>query len=89
MCPGLGVDLALRPLLDPVVADRRGRITRLFELRLADRLQVSLFGVIQEHARVAVGLQFGPDGARLGAGVTATATEDAGQVLHMVSVLVG
>ena len=65
--PGLRVDLALRALLDAVVADRRRRVEPLVDVRLRQLLdQARLDGVRRPDARVAVRLQVGADALALG-----------------------
>ena len=90
MRPRLRVHLALRLLLDAVVADRRGRVEAGVDVVLGELLdQAGLHGVRRPHAGVAVRLELGPDGPALRAlAVAADALEDAELVLHVVAVLV-
>src|SRR5689334_5724509 len=61
MGPALGIDLALRLGLDPVVADRRGRVQRFADLLLRRRFEeTGRGGVVGPDAGVAVGLELGP-----------------------------
>src|SRR5262245_40912320 len=97
MGPALRVDLALGGLLDPVVADRGGRVQRLVNVRpgeLVDQrpARVRIRGggrVVGPDAGKAVGLQLEPDRRTLRAlAVAAHAVHGAEQVLDMVAVLV-
>jgi len=57
MGPGLGIDLALGFCLDPIVANRRGGIQRVGDVRIGQWLQV--FGIKRvrgPYARITVGL---------------------------------
>src|SRR5215218_4092128 len=68
--PGVGVDLARRGFLDPVVADGCGRVERVRDLGVGERLEIAgRGGVVPPDAREAVGLELGPDGLALGARV--------------------
>ena len=62
--PRVPVDPALRGLLDPVVADRRGRVQPVGDVGLGQVGQVAgLRGVVRPDAREAVGLELGAHGA--------------------------
>src|SRR4051794_21854509 len=64
--PGLLVDLALRLLLDPVVADRSRGIEALVDVSLRQLLdQAGLGRVRRPDSGVAVGLELGAHGATL------------------------
>ena len=59
MRPRLGVTLPLRPLLDPVVADGRGRVERIGHVLAGDVLdETGVERVPDPQAGVTVGLQF-------------------------------
>jgi len=86
--PGLGVDLALGLLLDPVVAHGRRRGQRGLDVLLGQRLKervalrvLGLGGVLRPDAGQAVGHQLHPDRAALGAlGVGLRCVENPEQV---------
>src|SRR6185503_9200805 len=60
--PGVGLDLALRRLLDAVVADGLRRVHGVRDLRRGDRLEeAGAGGMVGPHAGEAVGLELGPD----------------------------
>src|SRR5262245_29092318 len=84
--PGLRVHLALRPLLDAVVADRRGRVEARIDVVLRQLFdQPGLDSARRPHARIAVGLELGADGAALRPlRVAADAVEHAELVLDVV-----
>jgi hypothetical protein len=86
---------ALRAGLDPVVADRGGRVQRVVDVRLGDRLEqrpaVGAGGrrrVLRPDAGVAVGLQLQPHRSALRTGPAADPVGGAEQVLDVVAVLV-
>src|SRR3546814_2098797 len=89
----LGDDMPLRLALEPVIADRRGRLQPF--LHVAGIEQVLLPGVIAPDAGIAVGLQLEGDGQPVGLGLRellASARDlfaDAEHVLDMVPDLVG
>ena len=88
--PRLRVDLALRLLLDPVVADRRGGIEPVRDVGLGQSIDVAgLRGVVRPDAGEAVGLQLGAHRAAGRARSARAAAESAEQVLDVVAVLVG
>src|SRR3954452_19720012 len=90
MRPRIRVDLALRRLLDPVVADGRGRIESIGDLRVGECLEITRARrVVGPDACEAVGLELGPDRA---SGRTRAATglrQEVQQVLDVVAVLMG
>src|SRR5215211_4393515 len=88
--PPLRIDLALRGLLDAVVADGGGRVERLVDVLLRDALeQAGLHGVRLPDPCVAVGLELGPYRRALRPGrALAHSIERAEQVLHVVPVFV-
>ena len=62
--PRVAVDPALRRLLDPVVADRRGRVQPVGDVGLGQVGQIAgLGGVVRPDAGEAVGLELGAHGA--------------------------
>ena len=90
---GLGVDPALRLLLDPVVTDGRRGAERLLDLLRVVQL-ASVGGAARPRARQTVGLQLERDRVLVGAiGVVLLRLVhlgvDAEHVLHVVAVLVG
>ena len=96
MRPGLGVHGAAGLPLDVVVADGCRGVERIGDLLLGRRLQerhavlVDLLGhVADPRAGEAVGLQLGAHAVAVGAGaVVGMLLHDAGDVLHVVAVLV-
>ena len=88
--PRLRVHLALRLLLDAVVADRRGGVEAGVDVVLRELLdQAGLDRVRRPDAGVAVGLELGAHGPALRPlPVAADALEDAELVLDVVAVLV-
>ena len=88
-----GIDPTLRLLLDPVVADRRGRVDRLLDLARVVEL-VAVGGIAGPHAGEAVGLQLERDRVLVGAcGILLLRPPhlriDAEHVLDVMAVLVG
>src|SRR6187397_2988331 len=86
--PRVGIDLALRRLLDAVVTDRRSRVEGVRDLGVGDLLEIT--GgccVVGPDTGEAVGLELGPDRAALGAGLVAAARlQEAKEVLDVVPV---
>ena len=90
MGEAVGRDLALRRLLDPIIADGLGGIERRPDLRLRQRLdEPRRLGVVRPDPGIAVGLELGPDGSSSRAGVVAARLQVTEQVLDVVAVLVG
>src|SRR6186713_3302956 len=87
--PRLRVHLALRLLLDAVVADRVRRVEALVDVGLGQLFDHTCrHRVCRPHARVAVGLELRPDGLALGSlPVAADAVEDSELVLNVVAIL--
>ena len=85
-----GWTLTLRALLDAVVSDRSCCVERLGDVLSRQILDESrLERLAYPEPRVAIGLELDADLAALRARVTIRAPKHAGQVLHMVAVLVG
>src|SRR5215208_1049489 len=88
--PRFGIDPALCPGLDPVVADRGGGVQAVGDVVLGQVGQeAGLRRVIRPDPREAVGLELRAHRASLCAGAAGAALQATEQVLNVVTVLVG
>src|SRR5579885_203021 len=94
MSEGVRHDVALRLLLQPIVADGRSRLQRRLNVAGLDRLP-ALIGTVGPHTGETIGLQLDADLNAVGAGAAARCAllllclgQDAEQVLHVMTDLV-
>src|SRR5215208_1458938 len=88
--PRFGIDPALCPGLDPVVADRGGGVQAVGDVVLGQVGQeAGLRRVIRPDSGEAVGLKLGADGASLCSSATGAALQATEQILDVVAVFVG